>query len=45
MIRSRSTISVYILIVVDYMRDNLGSITAVTDSAGHVFNFFISTGL
>ena len=35
MIRSRSTISVYILIVVDYMRDNLGSIRAVTDSAGN----------
>lgn len=43
--RSRFGISVYILIVVDYVRDNLGSITAVTDSAGHVFNFFISTGL
>ena len=27
------------------VRDNLGSITAVTDSAGNVFNFFISTGL
>ena len=27
------------------VRDNLGIITAVTDSAGHVFNFFISTGL
>ena len=36
MIRSRFGISVYILIVVDYVRDNLGSITAVTDSAGHV---------
>lgn len=27
------------------VRDNLGSISAVTDSAGNVFNFFISTGL
>lgn len=30
---------------INIVRDNLGSITAVTDSAGHVFNFFISTGL